>query len=137
MKAKMALGFRSDRAPARISAQTFLPATSKTRIWRPSPPHSLRIRQSPARQEQIRQRCGDLQSVQVLRQASVTNLLKAEDPFDHPKHVLDLGSHAELAAVGGLDRRINAFAPSVSLVGKVLRPRCPDADRGLLSAVCH
>src|SRR5882757_9251259 len=131
MKAKMALGFRSDRAAACVSAETLLPAASKTRVRRLSPTRSLRIQQSPARQEQIRQRCGDLQSVQVLHQASVTHLLKAEDPFDHPKHVLDLGAHAGLAPVGGLDRLINAFAPPISLVGKVLRPRRPGADRGL------
>ena len=66
----MALGFRSDRAPARVSAETFLPAASKIRVRRLLQTRSLRIHQSPARQEQIRQRCGDLQSVLVLRQAS-------------------------------------------------------------------
>jgi hypothetical protein len=65
------------------------------------------MEQSPARQEQIRQRCGDFKPVQVLRQASITHLLKTEDPLDHPKHVLDLGAHAGLATVGGFDRLID------------------------------
>ena len=131
----MAVGFRSRSAQWRVSAETSSLCASQSRVRQLSPTPSLRIEQPPARQEQIRQRCGDFQSVQVLRQASVTHLLKAEDPLDHPKDVLDLGAHAGFATVGRLDRLVDAFAPPVTLVGKVLRPRRPGADRGLLSAV--
>jgi hypothetical protein len=62
-------------------------------------------------------------------------LLKAEDPFDQPKDILDFGANAGLAAVGRLDRLINALASSAALVGKVLRSRRAGTDRGLLSAV--
>ena len=96
-------------------------AASKTRFRRFSPTRWLRIQQPPARQEQFGQRGGYLQPVQVLRQASVAHLLEAEDPLDHPKHVLNLGADAGLATVGGLDRLIDAFAPSKTLIGEVLR----------------
>jgi hypothetical protein len=65
-------------------------------IRRFSPTRSLRIEQSPPYQEQIRQRCGELQSMQVLLETSVTHLLKAEDPLNHPKHVLDLNAKLDL-----------------------------------------
>src|ERR1019366_5792944 len=109
----------------------FLAAQPRVRQLSPTP--SLCIEQSPARQEQIRQRCGDFQSVQVLRQASVTYFLKAEDSLDYPKHMLDLGSDTGFATVGRLDRLINAFSPPVTLVGKVLRSGRPDGARRLLS----
>jgi len=129
------MGFRSRPAPPHVFAEIFSVAASKIRIRRLSPTRSLCIEQSPPYQEQIRQRCGDLQSMQVLRQASVIHLLKAKDPLDHPKHVLDFGAHTGLAAVGRLDRLINALAPAVALVGEVLRSRRAGANRGLLSAV--
>src|SRR3974390_1669321 len=104
MKTGISPGFRSRPALLRVSAGIFDSAASKIRILLPSPTPSLRIEQSPARQEQIRQPRAHLQSVQVLRQASVTHLLKAEDPLDDPKHMLDLGAHPGLAPVGRLDR---------------------------------
>src|ERR1035441_4902151 len=121
MKAEKVMGFCLTRAPQRVSAETRVFIAAQPRVRRLSLTPPLRIQQPPARQEQIRQRCGDLQSVQVLCQTSVTHFLEAEDPLDHPKHVLDLGTDAGLATVGGFDRLINAFAPPVTLVGKVLR----------------
>src|ERR1017187_1654990 len=135
MKAEMAAGIWSTRAPEQVSAAARAVIAAQAHVRRLSPAPSLRIQQSPARQEQIRQRCGDLQSVQVLCQTSVTHFLEAEDPLDHPKHVLDLGTDAGLATVGGFDRLINAFAPSVTLVGKVLCSGRPGADRSLLAAI--
>src|SRR5882672_7294360 len=114
MKTGISPRFRSRSAPPRVSAEISGVAASKTLILRLSPTPSLRIEQSPARQKQIRERRADLQSMQVFRQASVTHLLKAEDPLDHPKDVLDLGANAGLATVGRLDRLINAFAPPIS-----------------------
>src|SRR5271163_492008 len=116
MKTEMAMGFRSWSAQSRVSAETSSLLASQCRVRRLAPTRSLRIEQSSAYQEQIRERCSDLKPVQVLRQASVTHFLKAEDPLDHPEHVLDLRAHAGLATVGGPDRLINAFAPPVTLV---------------------
>ena len=130
------MGFRFNLASARVSAEIFSAAASETRVRRLSPARSLRTEQSHSYQEQILERCGHLQSVQVLRQASVTHFLKAEDLLDHPKHVLDFGTHTGLATVGCFDRLINAFTPAVALVGEVLRPRCCGADRRPLPAVC-
>src|SRR5271156_3273550 len=103
MKAQMEIQFRPRLALAHLSAETFLFASSHIWMRHLSPALALCMQQSPSHQEQIRQRCGDLQSMQVLRQASVTHFLKAEDPLDHSKHVLDRGSHAGFAAVGRLD----------------------------------
>ena len=135
LKKGKAMGFRPRSAQRHVSAETSSLCASQSPFRRLSPTPSLRIEQSPSYQEQIRERRGDLKPVQVLRQASVTHLLKAEDSLDYPKHVLDLGSDARLAPVGSLDRLVDAFAPPVTLVGKVLRPRRPGADRRLLSAV--
>ena len=131
----MALECRLGWAPARVSAETALRAASKTRVRRLSPTRWLRIQQPPARQEQVGQCVGNLQPMQVLRQASVAHFLKAEDPLDHPEHVLDLGAHAGLATVGGLDRLVDALAPSKTLIGEVLRSGRPGADRIFLTAI--
>ena len=104
------MGFRLTREPTRVSAATRVFFAAQPRVRRLSTTLSLRIQQSPTRQEQIRQRGGDLQSVQVLRQTSVTHLLKAEDPLDYSKHVLDFGAHSGLAAVGRLDPSSTLFA---------------------------
>ncbi len=125
----MGTGFRLRSAQARVFAETFLVAASKTRIRRISPTRSLRIEQSSSHQEQIRERGGRLEPVQVLRQAPVTYFLKAEDPLDDSEHVLNLGAHAGLAAVGRLDRFVDALSPSVALVREVLRMRRTGADR--------
>src|SRR5579862_1945733 len=135
LKAAIAMGFRSWSAQGRVSGETSSLCASQARIRQLSPTRPLRIEQSSSYQKQIRERCGDLKPVQVLRQASITHLLKTEDPLDHPKDVLDLGAHAGLTTVGGPDRLINALAPPVTLVGEVLRPSCSGADRRLLSAV--
>jgi hypothetical protein len=124
MKAEKAIGFFLTKTPRCVSAATRVVFSAKPIFSRLSPTRSLRIEQSPARQEQIRERRADLQSVQVLRQASITDLLKADDPLDHPKDVFDLGTHAGLAAVARLDRLVNAFSPPIALVGKVVRSGC-------------
>jgi hypothetical protein len=41
-------------------------------------------RQSSANEEQIRQRGGDFQAMEVLRRAAVANLLESENRLDHP-----------------------------------------------------
>src|SRR5580704_16997708 len=116
MKTEMTMGFRSWSAQSHVSAETLPLFASQPRVWRLSPTPSLPIEQSPSYQEQIRERCGGLQPVQVLRQTPVTDFLKAEDPLDDPKHVLYLGAYAGLATVGCLDRLVNAFSPAVALV---------------------
>ena len=104
MKVQLEIQFRPVLALAHVSAETFLYASSHIRMRHFPSTLALRTQQSPSRHEQFRQRGCDLQSMQVLRQASVAHFLKAEDPLDHSKHVLDLGSHAGFAAVGRLQR---------------------------------
>lgn len=133
MKAKLASGYPLKRAVARVCAETRLPTSRKTRVWRFSPTLSLYIEQSPSHQVQIGKRCGDLKSVQVFCQASVTHFLNAEDPLDDPKHVLDLGLYAGLASVGRFDRLVDTLSPPAALVGEVLRLRRTGADRRPLS----
>src|SRR5271167_4842717 len=135
MKTEMAMGFRFGPAQSRVSAAIFSAAASKSRFRWISPTRLLCIEQSPSYQEQIRERRSCLKPVQVLRQAPVTYFLKAEDPLDDPKHMLDFRAHTRLATVGGLDRLINVLAPAVALVGEVLRPRRAGADRRPLSSV--
>src|SRR5450759_1177945 len=135
MKTEIAMGFRFRSAQLCLSAAIFGSTTSKSRFRWISPTRSLCIEQSPSYQEQIRQRRGSLEPVQVLRQTPVAHFLKPEDPLDDPKHVLNLGAHAGLATVARLDRLVNVFAPAVALVGEVLRPRRAGADRRALSSV--
>jgi len=108
------MGFRFGSAQSRVSAGIFSSAASKPRFRWISPTRVLCIEQSPSYQEQIRERRSRLEPVQILGQAPVTDFLKAEDPLDDPKHVLDFRPHAGLAAVGGLDRLINSLAPTVA-----------------------
>src|SRR5450759_3196149 len=135
MKTEMAMGFRFRSAQSRLCEVIVSSAASKSRFRWISPTRCLCIEQSPSHQEQIRERRGRLEPVQVLRQAPVTHFLKAEDPLDDPEHVLNLGAYAGLTTVGGLDRLVNAFSPSVALVSEVLRMRRAGTDRCPLSFV--
>jgi hypothetical protein len=78
MKAQMEIQFLPGLALAHVSAETLLYASSHIRMRHLSPTLVQRTQQSPSHQEQLRQRGGDLQSMQVLRQASVTHFLKAK-----------------------------------------------------------
>src|SRR5450432_260323 len=135
MKTAMATGFRFRSARSRVSAAILTVVASKTRLRRILPTRSLCIEQSPPHQEQIRERSGRLEPVQVLRQAPVTHFLKAEDPLDDPEHMFNLGAYAGLATVRGLDRLIDTLSPPVALVGEVLSMRRASADRRSLPFV--
>ena len=87
---------------------------SKPRISRFRATRLLRIQQSPSDHVQIGERGRDLQPVQVLRQAPVTDFLEAEDPLDHTEHVLDLGADPRLVTVRGLDLLRRSGCPSDS-----------------------
>src|ERR1035438_5975082 len=136
MKTAMAMAFRFESAQSRFCGVVFSSAASKTRFRWISPTRSLGIEQPPSHKEKIRERCGRLEPVQVLRQASITHFLKAEDPLDDPEHVLNLGPDAGLATVGGLDRLVDAFSPPAAVVSEVLRIRRAGANRCPLSFVC-
>ena len=96
---------------------------------------SLRIEQSSAHHEQIGQRGGDLEPMQILRQTSVANFLEAEDAFDYPKHVLDFGADLRFAPVRRLDRFVDSRTPSVTLVSEVTDSRRNRPDRILLTPI--
>lgn len=49
--------------------------------------------------EQVRQRARHLQSIQILRQTSVANLVEAEDAFDDEETMFDLRAHLRLGAI--------------------------------------
>src|SRR6185437_9577575 len=83
----------------------------------------LRCQQPSPDGEQVRQRRGHLQAMQVLRQAAVAHLLKAEYAFDHSDAVLDLRAHSGLVAVLHLHRLIDPLTPPVAPVGAIPCPR--------------
>ena len=60
------------------------------RIRQLSQTRVLRMEQPASDDEEVGERRSDFEPMQILRDTAVTNLLKAEDPLDHPDGVLDL-----------------------------------------------
>src|SRR5262249_57451407 len=69
-----------------------------------------------ARHEQIGQRAGDEQAMEVLVQPAIAHLGKAEHPFDDPDRMLDAGPHFRLGAVFRLLDLIDNTAVAVAAV---------------------
>src|SRR5205823_13871124 len=92
----------------------------------------LRMQQPSAHGIQVGERRRDFQTVQVLGEAPVTDLLEAEYALDHPDRVLDLRANPRLGAVLRLLQLVDPPSAAVLAVGKVLRGRRPGADYGSL-----
>src|SRR5262249_58919743 len=75
-----------------------------------------------ARHEQIGQRAGDEQAMEVLVQPAIAHLGKAEHPFDDPDRMLDAGPHFRLGAVFRLLDLIDNTAVAVAAVFVKPRP---------------
>ena len=93
-----------------------------------SPTLALQGQQTAADHEEVRQRGGGLEAVQVLRQSPVADLLEAEDPLDHPDRVFDLRANTRLVANLGFDALVDPLAATVSAVGAVAGARGDRAD---------
>src|SRR5882724_7359018 len=89
------------------------------RIRQRLPTRILRIEQPAPYDEQVIERCGDLEPVQILRDAPVTDLLKSKDPLDHPDGVLDLGANPRLVPVLRLLPLVDETVAPVSAVREV------------------
>lgn len=79
----------------------------------------LCIQKSPATHEQIRQRRGHLQSVQISRKAPVADLLEPKHPLDDSHRMLDFGAHLGLGPVLAFLDLIDAPVAAVPTVGEV------------------
>jgi hypothetical protein len=94
-----------------------------------------RIQQSPANHEQVCE-CGHhLEAMPILIEPAVTDLLKAEDSFDDPEHVLHLGANLRLGAIGGFNLFINSSIPTLPSIREVPRSRSRCPDRGALPLI--
>ncbi len=92
MKAKISIGVRSILAATHVSAETLVDNCVDLPIRRFSQTRFLRMEQPASDDEEVGERCGDLKPVQILRDASVTDLLEAKDPLDHADRVLHLSA---------------------------------------------
>lgn len=84
--------------------QDFLPHGADSVV--PDAPTLRHVAQSSSRQVQIGQRTQHKQDMSILGRAAVTNLGKAEQPLDHSKYMLHLGSDFRPGAVARLGRRV-------------------------------
>src|SRR5215468_9686359 len=89
----------------------------------------------PARDEQIGQRAGDEQTMEVLVQSAIAHLGKAEHPLDDADHVFDPGPHFGLGAVFPPLDLIDNTAMTVAAIGKIPRLGRMLPDHRALSAV--
>src|SRR5215469_14135332 len=117
------------------SRATALLFASSDRISRSAPTRLLCRQESPADHVEIRQRGGNLQVMQVLGETSITDLLEAKHPLDHPDRVLNLCTHPRFALVLYPVHLIHPAATSVLAVGEVLRSRCSGMDHRRLPLI--
>ena len=89
----------------------------------------LRIQQPSSDHEEVGERCGHFEPVQILGETAVADLAGAEDALDHPDRVLDLGPNPRLSAVPGLLDLIDATGVAVAPVGEVASFGSTSTDR--------
>src|SRR5450432_1147718 len=100
------------------------------RIRQLSHTRALCMEQPTPHDKQVGERCGDLEPVQILRDASVTDLLEAKDPLDYPDGVLHFGANPRLVAVLRLLRLVDETVAPVAAVGEVLGVRRTVVNNG-------
>ena len=111
----------------------FLVLTSSHPRFSPTP--LLRFQQASPDEVQVGERGGDLEPVQVLRQAAVAYLAEAEDVLDHAEDMFDLGTHPRLVAVLRLLDLVDPAVVAVAAIGEVLRVRGTGVDEGGLALI--
>ena len=72
-----------------VSAETSCDPLALDAIGPLSRARGLRIEQPPSHHEQVGERRGHLESVQILGQAPLAHLAEAKDVLDHSEHVLN------------------------------------------------
>ena len=88
-----------------------------------------------ARHEQIGQRAGDKQAMEVLVQSAIAHLGKAEHPLDDPDRVFDPGPHFGFGAVFRALDLIDNTALAVAAIGEIPGPGRALPDHRPLAAV--
>src|SRR5215831_9385656 len=73
----------------------------------------------PARDEQIGQRAGDEQTMEVLVQPAIAHLGKAEHPLDDPDRVFYPGPHFGLGAVFRPLDLVDSSAVAMATIGEI------------------
>ena len=79
----------------------------------------LAAQQVTARHEQIGQRAGDKQAMEVLAQPAIAHLGKAEHSLDDPDRVFDPGPHFGLGAVFRSLDLIDNTAVAIATIGEI------------------
>lgn len=130
MKANISIGVRSSLAATHVSAETLVDNRMDLPIRQFSQTCILRMEQPASDDEEVGERRGDFEPMQILRDAAVTDFLEAKDPLDHPDGVLDLGANPRLVAVLRLLRLVDEAVASVAAVGEVPGTRRAVVDRG-------
>src|SRR5215510_6716159 len=87
-----------------------------------------------ARHEQVGQRAGDKQAMEVLVQPAIARLGEAEHPLDDPDRMFDPGPHFGLGAVFRPLDLIDNTAVAVAAIGEIaslgrMLPLKPDTRR--------
>jgi len=122
--------------PQRADGPFSILARSRLRLWG----WILGREQSPSYHVEVGQRCCDLKSMQIFRQAAVADLLEAKHPLDHPDRVLDFGAHPRLGLVRTATRglRRSKDASDVSEIRDVaIQPRWMQREFNLLVYRCE
>lgn len=112
-------GFELSEGKWGLSAADLTSLAPISAIFRIPSTRLLHSEQLSSHHVHISERCGDLKSMQVLRQTTVAGVAEAEDVLDHSEHVLDLGAHARLVAVLGFFGLIDSLAEAIAPVGAI------------------
>src|SRR5215831_18808860 len=88
-----------------------------------------------ARHEQIGQRAGDKQAMEVLAQPAIAHLGKAEHSLDDPDRVFDPGPHFGLGAVFRSLDLIDNTAVAIATIGEIPSLGRARSDHRPLAAV--
>src|ERR1700688_5011101 len=130
MKSIHSIGSRLSPAATRVSAGTLVDNCLNLPIRQRLSTRALRMQQPASDDEEVGERRGGFEPMQILRDAAVTDFLEAKDPLDHPDSVLDLGANPRLVAVLRFLRLVDETVAPVAAVGEVLGVRCGLVNHG-------